>query len=73
MTLAREFGELYLQRYREERDFLFIYQAVFSGHVTSEKLERMKSRDFQDENLVIVKGWYLSKTEARAMALAVLV
>jgi len=73
MSAAQKIGKAYLTAHPHEKCFEFLYQDVFEGRIDRQTLAIMKARDFQDEDMVMVQGWYLARTEARLMALAALV
>ena len=70
---AKKSGRAYLACYPEDDNFEFLYGEVFEQRITRDQLNAMKEKDFQEERLVTLGGWYVTQTEARLLALAALV
>ena len=74
---AAVLGRLYLNRYPEEDslDTLVLHlrlQTRNEGFAIHEHIRSQVRRDFESGNCVRIDGWVLSRTEARACALATL-
>lgn len=74
----RDIGRRYLESFSQETDRAFLERAITGGKqpegVTQLRtlLAQKREDDFRAGNIAIVDGWVLSRTEARACALTVL-
>ncbi len=72
-------GRSYLSLHPEEANVERLWPALVGSRVPSEAnelelhLAELRRRDFEDGEILIVDGWVLARTEARACALMVLV
>lgn len=77
---ARWVGLAYLEEVPSERDVQNLSELVFSEikwetllrSDIREVIRRQVRRDFRNDNLVRIRGWLLSRTEARLCALSAL-
>ena len=77
---AAAVGRRYLALYPEEADAGRLAESLFdeatASRATAEALRaalsRQRQRDFRDGKVVVVDGWLLARSEARACALSVL-
>lgn len=83
-SLIRDIGQAYVRSFPEERDSTLLEKLIIKGYPLEEKmnsdslrifLEQKTKDDFSDTagETVIIKGWVLSRTEARQCALYALV
>jgi hypothetical protein len=75
---ARLIGKVYLSAYLDERDGISILKELLGparlrgSDDLRRRIARRREQDFMDGNVVVVDGWILAKSEARAAALTVL-
>ncbi|MHA1563675.1 MAG: hypothetical protein ACTSX7_00060 [Alphaproteobacteria bacterium] len=75
-SAARAVGRRYLALYPEERDVATLQEALFSGQARiggtalRQHVATLCRRDFAAGDTVIVDGWILARSEARACALS---
>jgi hypothetical protein len=75
VTSARHIGRAYLEQCRAEADYDSLMADVgdlLTSPASARKFEDMRRQDFTAGRTVMVRGWLLSRTEARLCGLAAL-
>ena len=76
VELARRIGQIYAERFPAEDDPKTLCQMLFgtdeppAGHEIKAKTKIRVRDDFDDDDLVFIEGWYLTRSEGRLCCLA---
>jgi hypothetical protein len=78
-SASKAIGHKYLAKYRDEASVDYLWRMIRGSSTLSPPgdlkthLRRLREKNFEDGEIVILDGWILARTEARACALVALI